>query len=130
MPSIIDDFNGAAGVAAHVANPAWSIFGYGTATKLYHNGNGSLSCDAGANRRGIQFNTGSTRNLVEFEVGADFAAISGLRINFASNLDSASGIGLFYSNASTLLLADSGTGIGSLTVKPQAGDTVRLEFDA
>ena len=84
MPSIIDDFNGSVGVAAHVANPAWSIFGYGTATKLYHNGNGGLSCDAGANTRGIQFNTGSNRNLVEFVVGADFSAVMGLAIAIAA----------------------------------------------
>lgn len=130
MPSIIDDFNGAAGVAAHVANPAWSIFGYGTATKLYHNGNGSLSCDAGANSRGIQFNTGSNRNLVEFVVGADFATVQGLRINFASNVNSASGIGLFYYSASTLGFYDAGSILASIAQKPQAGDLVRLEFDS
>lgn len=130
MPSIIDDFNGAAGVAAHVANPSWSIFGYGTDTKFYHNGNGSLSCDAGANRRGIQFNTGSTRNLVEFEVGADFATAQGLRINFASNVDSASGIGLEYYSASALSFYDAGTILAGIAQKPQAGDLVRLEFDS
>ena len=130
MPSIIDDFNGAVGVAAHVANPAWSIFGYGAATKLYLNGDGGLSCDAGPNRRGIQFNTGSVRKSVEFVVGADFSAVMGLRINVAAGTAGAAGIGFYYSNASTLLMADSGTGMGSLTVKPQAGDTVRLEFDS
>ena len=130
MASIIDDFNGAAGVAAHVANPAWSIFGYGADTKFYHNGSGGLSCDAGLNRRGIQFNTGSNRNSVEFVVGADFSAVQGLRINVAAGAAGAQGLGLYYSNASTLLLADGGTGLGSLTVKPQAGDTVRLDFDS
>lgn len=130
MASIIDDFNGAAGVAAHVANPAWSIFGYGTATKLYHNGSGGLSCDAGANRRGIQFNTGSTRNRVEFIVGADFAVAMGLRINLATPLDSPSGIGLFYYNASTLSFYDAGSAFAGITQKPQVGDTVRLDFDS
>lgn len=130
MPSIIDDFNGTAGVAAHVANPSWSIFGYGTDTKFYHNGDGGLSCDAGPNKRGIQFNTGSVRKSVEFVVGADFSAVLGLRINVAAGTAGAAGIGFYYSNASTLLMADGGTGIGSLTVKPQAGDTVRLEFDS
>ena len=130
MASIIDDFNGAAGVAAHVANPAWSIFGYGSDTKFYHNGSGGLSCDAGANRRGIQFNTGSNRNSVEFVVGADFSVAQGLRINVAATEAGASGIGLLYYSANNLLLADSGTSLGPLTVKPQAGDTVRLEFDS
>ena len=130
MPSIIDDFNGAAGVAAHVANPAWSIFGYGTDTKLYHNGNGGLSCDAGANTRGIQFNTGSNRNLVEFVVGADFSAVLGLAIAIAAAANSGSGIRLFYNAAGTLRLYTGGSTIGLFTVNPQAGDTVRLEFDA
>ena len=130
MPSIIDDFNGAAGVAAHVANPAWSIFGYGTATKLYNNGNGGLSCDAGANTRGIQFNTGSNRNLVEFVVGADFSTVQGLSIALAAAANTGSGIRLFYNAAGTLRLYTGGSQIGSLTVNPQAGDTVRLEFDS
>lgn len=130
MASIIDDFNGATGAAAHVANPSWSIFGYGTDTKFYHNGDGGLSCDAGPNMRGIQFNTGSVRKSVEFVVGADFSAVLGLRINVAAGTAGAAGIGFYYSNASTLLMADGGTGMGSLTVKPQAGDTVRLEFDS
>ena len=63
MPSIIDDFNGVAGTAAHVANPAWGISGYGTATQFWLNGSGALACDGGANRRGIYFDVGSVGNM-------------------------------------------------------------------
>lgn len=129
MPSIIDDFNGAAGVAAHVANPAWSISGYGTATQFWLNGSGALACDGGANRRGIYFDVGSVRKYVEFEVGADFKTAEGVQINVASYPNSAGGFCFFHKTTSTLRLQEDGTPVYNVSVLPVAGDRVRLEFD-
>lgn len=130
MASIIDDFEGAAGSAAHVNNPNWSIFGYGTDTKFVLSGTGSLACTAGNNRRTIQFNTGSFRNAIEFIAGQDFAEGVQTVILTATGLaNSTNGLGFFRYSAGTLQISDGGTGIANITEKPIAGDLVRLEVD-